>query len=110
MAENRWQEWGGRLREHVVDQGLKWGELAEKVGRAEVTLRKWCNGGNKINLEDFFLLCEAAGADPAHILFGDISITDEQRRRLGDLVVSVLSEPRSTYKTPRRRERAQRKE
>lgn len=92
MAEKtgNWEHWGARLRAHVKDQQIQWAKIAEGIEQAESTIRSWCNGTREINLRDFFRLCAAANAEPAQILFGRMTITDDQRMRLGNLVVSVL--------------------
>ena len=44
--------------------------LAGDLGVVQGTIGHWLRGRNKINLEDFWRLCAAAGADPKFILFG----------------------------------------
>lgn len=93
-----WLDWGRRLRAHVREQpDISWAKIARDLDISEAAVRHWCNGTRDINLADFFRLCAAAKADPAQILFGRVIVTDDQRRRLGDLVMSVLeSDPATT--------------
>lgn len=70
--------------------------IAEVMGLAESTLRSWTNGTRDINLKDFFALCDAARIDPAHALFGRIGLTQEQKARLGDMVVKILDSDAAT--------------
>jgi transcriptional regulator with XRE-family HTH domain len=44
-------------------------KVAEKLGRAESTVRSWTNGTRDINLAEYLELCKAAGIDPALVLF-----------------------------------------
>lgn len=45
--------------------------LAEKMGMSEPGINSWTNGNRNINLADFLRLCEAAGLDPAVVLFSE---------------------------------------
>ena len=72
-----WKQWNKRLREHIEAHGLKQGDLGaalEDAGGEAVSqgaVGHWLHGRRSINLDTFFQLCEAAGADPARILFGE---------------------------------------
>jgi len=61
--------WGRRFREYVTDKETTLADVAERIGRAESTIRSWTNGTRDINLKEFFELCDAAGLDPASVLF-----------------------------------------
>ena len=114
MAKNPdWKEWGVRLRAHIKGRRTKsWTQVAEAMGQAESTVRSWCNGTREINLVDFMRLCHAAEADPQSILFDVRHITDAEKLKIGDAVVSALGpsslagqpeQPRPSYmgKSPR---------
>lgn len=63
---------------------------------AESTLRSWTNNTRDINLKDFFALCDAADLDPVQVLFGRIGLTQEQKARVGDMVVKILDSDAAT--------------
>lgn len=63
--------WGQRFRDLAKERGLSLGQLAERLDRAESTVRSWTNGTRDINLSEFLELCTAAGIDPALVLFRD---------------------------------------
>lgn len=63
--------WGQRFRELLKAKSLKLSQIARDMDLAESTLRSWTNGSRDINLSDFLKLCQAAGLDPAVILFAD---------------------------------------
>lgn len=73
LACMSWINWADRFRKHLNNHGL----TQEGVGGAMVPVRSpstvgnWLSGHNKINLVDFFAMCEAAGAPPHLILFGE---------------------------------------
>lgn len=82
-----WEAWGMRFREHCRKQEIKRADLAEKMGLdADSTIRHWENGTRSPKLTDFFKLCLLAKADPAQILFGAQPVTQEQRKKLRELV------------------------
>lgn len=87
-----WLDWGDRLRAHVREQKISWTSIASALDQHESGIRHWCNGTRDINLVDFFRLCGAAGADPQAILFGEPLVTEEQKRQLGEAVISVLGQ------------------
>lgn len=62
-------DWGARFRLYLKDKGSSLAKVAERLGRAESTLRHWTNGTRDINLAEFLELCGAAGIDPAMVLF-----------------------------------------
>lgn len=69
--------WGMRFRKAAYAKGWTLAKLAEKLPgekpgqpMAESTLRSWTNGNRDVNLKDFVTLCNAAGLDPAVVLFG----------------------------------------
>ena len=64
-----WQGWGMRYREMVKAKGLTLAKVAEKMDMAESTLRSWTNANRSIKLHLFVRICEAAGLDPAVVLF-----------------------------------------
>lgn len=71
MAKDYWRDWGTRFRRACRDKQspLTTKEVAERLDMAESSVRSWLNGTREINLSDFFLLCSAAGIEPASILF-----------------------------------------
>jgi len=64
------QEWGKRFRAHMQLHRLSQESLAESLGRTQGAIGHWIRGERQINLSEFWKLCEAAGADPKLILFG----------------------------------------
>lgn len=64
-----WRDWGSRFREGCRAKKTSTRLVAGKLGLAESTVRSWINGSREINLADFIRLCEAAGLDPATVLF-----------------------------------------
>lgn len=95
--DERWRDWGKRFRVLVKENGETLASVAEALGRSEPALRSWTNGNRQINLSEFFALCAAAKVDPAHVLFGRIGLSTEQKARLGELVVSVLESDTATH-------------
>lgn len=69
MVRPRYGDWGSRFRLGLKAKKLTTGQVAEKMDLAESSVRSWLNGNREINLSDFFLLCDAAGLDPATVLF-----------------------------------------
>lgn len=65
-----WDQWRLRFREHLDLHRLPLTSLVDAVGATPGAISHWLTGRREINLNDFFRLCEAAGADPATILFG----------------------------------------
>lgn len=74
-----WKGWAGRLRAHCKHYGFGLAQVAERMGRAESTVRSWTNGTRDMNLSEFFVLCDAARADPAAMLFGHLTLTSQQK-------------------------------
>jgi transcriptional regulator with XRE-family HTH domain len=85
-----WKSWGRRFRIQIKEKGKNLAKVAERMDLAESTIRSWTNGTREINLSDFFRLCEAGGVDPAHVLFGKIGISAEQRKALGTFIDKLL--------------------
>jgi transcriptional regulator with XRE-family HTH domain len=110
MGKRRdWQDWGQRFQVEMKTKGLDTKQLAVRVGRAYSTVRGWINGSREINLSDFFLLCSAAGINPAAILFtaGDAQFlalsrawahSDERGREL--LLVAAEAAERISIEAP----------
>ncbi len=61
--------WGPRFKAALFSKGKTLRDVAEKLGRAESSVRSWTNGTRLINLNEFLELCAAAGIDPAYTLF-----------------------------------------
>lgn len=89
-TNDSWKAWGKRLRVHLKESDSSLAKLAEKMDLSEPTLRSWTNGNREINLSDFFLACRHAKADPAQILFGQPLMSDDVKKKIGALAVSVL--------------------
>lgn len=88
---DQWRGWPTRFKSHLREFKQKHADISKKLEISEGALRHWLNGTRKINLEDFFRLCDAANADPVLILFGPMpSMTEDMKRRLGDAVVKVI--------------------
>jgi len=87
---NRWKEWGKRFRAVCQEKDVSLAQVAERIGRAEPTVRSWTNGTRMAGLDDFFTLCEAIGADPSYVLFGKVSVSAEEKEALGRAVKAVL--------------------
>ncbi len=68
-ANREWREWAKRFREECERRELSLAKIAERMDKAESTVRSWTNGNRAINLTDFFRLCAAAEIDPQSILF-----------------------------------------
>lgn len=85
-----WTLWGRRLKTHLKEKGENLASLAEKMTLSEATLRSWTNGTRRINLVDFMNACRLAKADPAQILFGKPVLSDDLKKQLGELAVTVL--------------------
>lgn len=90
MAKTDWRGWGKRFREHAYDNGHSLESLADTLERSAASLRHWTNGHREINLSEFFKLCEAAGVDPALVLFGAAPMNEETRKRIGNAIMGVL--------------------
>lgn len=74
LAPMSWATWADRFRKHMTVHGLTQGGIGavmEPKAKSASTVGNWLSGHNKINLEDFFALCAAAGAKPHLILFGE---------------------------------------
>ena len=78
------KDWGKRFRAHMKLHGLSQEALAEQIGRTQGAVGHWLRGRNQINLDEFWELCAAAGADPKLILFGtdDTKLVSEIRQAL----------------------------
>lgn len=85
-----WLDWGNRFRTQIKEKSRTLAQVAEKMNRAESTLRSWTNGTREINLLEFFQLCEAAEVDAAAVLFGRPLMTDAQRKAIGELTASLM--------------------
>lgn len=60
--------WGPRFRYAIKSRGLTVADVAEKIGRAESSVRSWLNGNREINLSEFVELCASARLEPAAVL------------------------------------------
>jgi len=69
MAKATRPEWGDRFKSMLRAKNSSLAKLAEKMRRAEPTLRSWTNGTRQINLSEFFEMCAAADIKPAALLF-----------------------------------------
>lgn len=85
-----WQLWGRRFRAHCQEKDISLAQVAERIGKAEPTVRSWTNGTRMAGLDDFFALCHAVDADPSFVLFGIVSLTQDQSEALGKVVKAVL--------------------
>jgi transcriptional regulator with XRE-family HTH domain len=63
--------WGPRFRYALKAKGLTVADVAEKIGRAESSVRSWLNGNREINLSEFIELCASARLEPAAVLSDD---------------------------------------
>ena len=63
--------WGRRFRDACKQKGVSLSQVAANLELSESTVRSWTNGVRDINLSDYFRLCDAAGLDPAVILFAE---------------------------------------
>lgn len=63
--------WAGRFRAHMRLHRLSQERLGTDLGVTQGAIGHWLRGRSKITLEQFWALCEAAGADPKLILFGE---------------------------------------
>lgn len=94
--KDAWKSWGLRFRNQLKDRGKNLAYVAEKMTdkngdqMSESAVRSWTNGTRKINLEDFFRACEVAELNPAVILFGHPIMSEDEKKRIGALIVSVL--------------------
>ncbi len=77
--------WGVRFRAHMKLHSLSQETLADAMGRSQGAVGHWISGRRDINLNEFFKLCEAAGADPRLILFPD-SRTEEALTQIGQIL------------------------
>jgi transcriptional regulator with XRE-family HTH domain len=97
--------WGARFREQIKAKGKSLGQIAEKLGLAESTVRSWTNGTRDVNLSDYLKLCAAAQLDPVVSLVGSkvdakflligeawAKATPEQRGYLLTVAKGILSE------------------
>ena len=50
---------GAQIREYIIEQGLKLGAVAEKVGIPMNTFSAMMNGKRKITAEEYFAICMA---------------------------------------------------
>lgn len=90
--------WGKRFREFLQDKGKSLAWVAQRMpsktkeGESlnESTLRSWTNGTRKINLVDFFAICEIAEADPAVILFGKPIMSEDHIKKTMGIVQKAL--------------------
>lgn len=67
---NMADDWSSRLRQHLRGAGISLAHAGKLVGRGPAIAGHWLSGRRKINLDEFFLLCNRVGADPKYILFG----------------------------------------
>jgi hypothetical protein len=73
-----WKAWTDRYRAHMTEVGLTQDKIAEEMGRrlrkdqkpfTQGAVGHWLSGKRPITLNQFFVLCEIAEADPMLILF-----------------------------------------
>ena len=64
-----WKTWRKRAKEWKKDNKISDTQIAAALGRERSTANSWLNKRDP-NLSDFMALCEAMGADPGLILFG----------------------------------------
>lgn len=90
--------WGGRLTDHLRENGLSVANLAKKMvnqktglERTPAALRHWMNGHRQVNVQEFIELCLHAGADPAYILFGRPLMIEDVDSKVGDLLNALKS-------------------
>jgi transcriptional regulator with XRE-family HTH domain len=67
-----WRHWGARFRNEAARKGVSTKVVAGRIDQAESTVRSWLNGNREANLTDFFRLCDAAGIEPALVLFAEV--------------------------------------
>lgn len=77
-----WERWGIRFRKHYQPRGIKRSVFAEALEVTEAAIRHYENGTRQPKLDDFFKLCELAGADPAVILFGPRALSPDKQRKV----------------------------
>jgi transcriptional regulator with XRE-family HTH domain len=78
MKEKTPLGWGARFRQLAKGKKSSLAKIAERLGRAESTLRSWTNGTRDINLAEFLELCDAAGLSPALVLFSASGKSNEK--------------------------------
>lgn len=57
---------GEQIKEYMKDNGIKQVFVAEKAGICPQILGQILNGNRKIEVKEFFKICEATGADPTN--------------------------------------------
>lgn len=90
-----WKSWRKRAKEWKADNDYDDADIAEAVGVARATVNSWLNK-REPNLSDFIALCEAMGADPGLILFGQAVLRDavpEESEARGALTASPTATP-----------------
>lgn len=67
------KNWQQRFRAHMKRHGQSQEQLAAVLEppRSQGAIGHWLRGVREINLTEFLALCQAAGADPREILFGE---------------------------------------
>lgn len=67
-----WQKWRQRAKAAKELRGLSGDDLAAAIGGVKrAAVGHWLTGRNEPSLSQFFALCQALGANPATILFGE---------------------------------------
>lgn len=64
------KNWNKRLIAHLSERKITHAVLAVEMKVSPGTISHWLTQRRAINLDDFFLLCIFAKADPQFILFG----------------------------------------
>lgn len=50
---------GGRIKQYLVENGIKQTFLAEKTGMSNATISDICNGNRKIDCVEYYKICKA---------------------------------------------------
>lgn len=114
MSPPVWKSWHSRLkamkgRMPDVEIASAVEETLQATVRADYSVKRglvnhWLNGRRSPNLEEFFALCQAIGADPGEVLFGERALhnyvaahTDTARA-----LRTVAAEPAQAYSSTRK--------
>lgn len=55
------------IKEYMDSNGIKQTFIAKKIGTSPQVLGQLVNGKRKIEVKEFFTICEAMGADPKEL-------------------------------------------
>lgn len=72
-----YSKWRERAKQWIKSKKLTHQWIAAEMERSRATIGHWLSGHNKINLDEFFTLCDVIKADPQEILFGRSSIAKD---------------------------------